>query len=103
MRRLLIAAALLCAAGSSYAELMLKSSDGSQELRLYESVCSHAGTLGHIPEEFRDRFKNARIVDPRGTILFYACYATNEELALVIFEDGDRAVLELSKFKETTI
>jgi hypothetical protein len=88
---------------SASAELMLKSSDGSQELRLYESLCSHGETLSHIPQEFRDRFKNARILDPKGTIEHYGCYATNEELALVIFEDGSRTILELSKFKETTI
>jgi hypothetical protein len=82
---------------------MLKSSDGSQELRLYESLCSHGETLSHIPQEFRDRFKNARILDPKGTILAYGCFASNEELVLVVFEDGSRAMLELSKFRETTI
>lgn len=101
--RKLLCAALLCAAGSSYAELMLKSSDGSQELRLYESICSHGETLSHIPQEFRDRFKNARVLDSKGTIEIYGCYASNEELALVVFEDGSRIVLELSKFRETTI
>lgn len=88
---------------SANAELMLKSSDGSQELRLYESLCSHGETLSHIPEEFRDRFKNARILDPKGTIEHYGCHASNDELVLVIFEDGSRTILELSKFKETII
>jgi hypothetical protein len=82
---------------------MLKSGDGSQELRLYESLCSHGETLSHIPQEFRDRFKNARILDSKGTIVAYGCYASNEELALLVFEDGSRTLLELSKFKETTI
>jgi hypothetical protein len=103
MRRLLIAAALLCAAGSAHAELMLKSGDGSQELRLYDTACSHAGTLGLIPEEYRKHFKNSRVLDSKGTILIYACHAIIDDQVLVMLEDGQHIVLALSKFKESTI
>lgn len=103
MRVALLATFVALFALPAHSELMLKSGDGSQELRLYESLCSHAETLGHIPAEFRDRFKNARILDSKGTIESYGCWASHEELALVIFEDGSRAVLELSKLKESTI
>lgn len=103
MRLALLAAIAACFALPAHSDLMIKSDDGSQELRLYESLCSHAGTLAHIPAEFRDRFKNARIMDPKGTIQHYGCHASNEELVLVVFEDGSRTILELSKFKETTI
>jgi hypothetical protein len=103
--RALILAAAMCSAFASpvQAELMLKSNDGSQELRLYESACSHGRTLGHIPEEYRKHFFNARVLDRRGTIQVYGCWAEVEGTVLLVFEDGQFTQFELSKFKESTI
>lgn len=100
-----IVAALVAAsfAVSANADLVLSSDDGSQELRLYESSCTHGGTLGHIPAEFRDRFSNARLLDRRGTILGYGCWAEVEGTVLIVFEDGAKTTFQLSKFKESTI
>jgi hypothetical protein len=72
-------------------------------LRLYESSCSHGGTLALIPEEYRKHFYNAKVLDRKGTILAFACWAEVEDTVLLIFEDGQRAELQLSKFKNPAI
>jgi hypothetical protein len=103
MRVAVLATFVACFATPVNAELMLKSGDGSQELRLYDTACSHAGTLGLIPEEYRKHFKNSRVLDSKGTILIYACHAIIDDQVLVMLEDGQHIVLALSKFKESTI
>lgn len=100
---LIIGLCLAAVAPTSRADLVLSNDDGSKELRLYESLCTHAGTLGHIPVEFRARFQNARILDRKGTIEAYGCWAEQDENVLIVFEDGTRTDFRLSKFKDPTI
>jgi hypothetical protein len=106
MRRaiaLLLGLCLAAVTPPSRADLVMSNGDGTRELRLYESICSHAGTLTHIPAEFRTRFQNARILDRRGTIEAYGCWAEVEETVLIVFEDGSRTDFKLSKFKDPVI
>lgn len=103
MKSICAALVAACFAVPAHSDLMIKSDDGSQELRLYESACSHGGTLALIPEEYRKHFHNAKVLDRKGTILAFACWAEVEDTVLILFEDGQRAEMQLSKFRESTI
>lgn len=107
MRRivaLVIGLCLAAVAPPSRAELVLHSDDGSQELRLYESRCSHARTLAFIGPDHRATFKNARILDRKGAIAAYACWIEAEPgVVFLWFEDGQSTHFELSKFKDPVI
>lgn len=102
MRYLMIAAAI--AAGPALAgDLVLTNKDIGQELRLYERACSHAETKSKIRDEWRDKFKDARIRKIDGTILWYGCWIEQDGQAYVIFEDGDMLAFPLSAFKDPSI
>lgn len=94
---------MLCFPSEAKADLVLHNDDKTQELRLYASLCTHAGTMAHIPAEFRARFQNARILDPKGTIQAYGCWAEQDEDVLIVFEDGSRTDFRLSKLRESVI
>lgn len=93
------------------ADLVMASGDGVHELRLYESACTHGGTMGHIKARFDKaqpehlaKFRNARILDKRGTIVSYGCWVESDDgAAFVLFEDGSSTEFELSKFSDPTI
>jgi hypothetical protein len=101
MRKFLIAA--LLAAGPSFAgNLVLKNGSGN-ELRLYDTPCSHGETLGILKEEWRTRFKNARVLNSKGFILMYGCWVEQEGSAVVILSDGAAIQLPLSAFTDPMI
>jgi hypothetical protein len=102
--RAFLFALLLIASPAIAGDLVLKSADGSQELRLYESKCSHAGTLAHLKPEHHDKFRNARILDRKGNIENYGCWVeAAPDTAFIIFEDGSYTDFSLSKFKDPTV
>lgn len=114
MRRIVaFALGLLLAALTppSWADLVMKSSDGAAELRLYESTCTHAGTIGHIKARFPAalpehvaKFRNARILDKRGTIESYGCWLESDDGRMfVIFEDGTSTEQPTSRFSDPLI
>jgi hypothetical protein len=107
MRRLFALFLGLClaaVASPARAELLLLSGDGSQELRLYESKCTHAGTLAHIGPDHRANFKNARVLDPKATIIAFGCWIEAEPgVAFVWFENGQSTHFPLAKFKDPTV
>jgi hypothetical protein len=107
MRRIVVLFIGLCLAAvapPSRADLVLHNNDGSQELRLYESRCTHARTLAYIGPDHRTTFKNARILDRKGFIEAYACWIEAEPgIAFVWFEDGQSTHFDLSKFKDPVI
>lgn len=108
---LIIGLCLAAVAPPSRAELVMANSDGTRELRLYESACTHGGTIGHIKAKFPAalpehiaKFKNARIMDRRGTIESYGCWLESDDgRAFVLFEDGSNTEFEMSKFKDPVI
>jgi hypothetical protein len=96
MRALLIAA--LLAAGPAVAERVVR--NGQHELRLLDTACSHAGTLGHIKEEWRAKFKNARLMH-KGKIQHYGCWIlADENTVFIMYEDGDVMEMPPQMFKE---
>src|SRR5688572_10432111 len=103
MRSILAAAALAASFAVSAGDLVLTNKDSGQELRLYERVCSHAGTVGLIAENWRDKFKDAKIRKTDGTVLWYGCWIEQNGNAYVIFEDGDTLAFPLSAFKDPSV
>lgn len=88
----------------SRADLVINNVDGTVQLRLLDSACTHAATLALIKRENRAEFKNARITDRMGTIAHYGCWTeTPDGMAFVVFEDGSSTDLKLSKFKDPVI
>lgn len=85
MRALVLAA--LVAASPAFADQVVR--NGGRELRLQDSSCSHGQTLSNIKPEWRDKFKNARLMKD-GKIEFYGCWILAEDgLIFVLYEDGD--------------
>lgn len=71
--------------------------NGDNEMHLYDGPCVHAGTLGHLQPQWRDKFKKAMATI--GGKIWYACWIEmNAESVFVIFEDGDQFIGELDKF-----
>jgi hypothetical protein len=97
----LVLALLLLALPAVAGDLVLKNKDTGSELRLMDSACTHGETLGHLKEEFRGQFKNARILDKRGFILFYGCWIDHDgETAFVMLQDGGSLGLPLAGFTD---
>jgi hypothetical protein len=99
--RSLICAALLCAAPSFAGDLVARDKDAQAELRLMESKCSHGGTLAQLKEEYRDQFKNARLIV--GKTFIYACWIEKDGTAIVLLEDGTFMPVPMSAFSDPTI
>jgi hypothetical protein len=99
MRTLIVAAIL--AASPAFARVYendtMVAKRGADVIRLWETPCVHAGTLGLIKPEFRERFKKARAMI--GGVDFYACWTMEENAVFVLFEDGDQSVVPVSEFK----
>lgn len=99
MLKILILALLLVFAAdrADAAEMVMRS--GSNELRLYDSPCVHAGTLAQLNPQWRDKFKKASAkVNGQD---FYACWILDEPsgAVFVIFEDGDQGMWPAQAFK----
>jgi hypothetical protein len=86
------------------ADLMVKSQESGIELRLLDAPCTHAQTLAGIKEEWRPKFRNARIMDGRGTILHYGCWVEHDaEIAFIMFDDGSSTGMSLASFRDSSI
>lgn len=104
MLRSLICAALVAAGPALAGDLVLKNKDNGAELRLYETQCSHGETMALLKEEWRAKFKNARVRDERGHILFYGCWILHDEETVVVFlQDGSHIGLSRSAFTDPSI
>jgi hypothetical protein len=98
MRSLWIAALAAGLATPVLAEKVVRS--GSMELRLLDSTCSHAGTLGLIRPEWGPKFKNARLMKD-GKIVHYACWIlADENTVFIMYEDGDYLEIPPHMFNE---
>jgi hypothetical protein len=75
---------LLTAAPAPAADLVMKNKANGAQLRLLDTPCSHGETLAVLKEEWRPKFKNARILDAKGFIQFYGCWIAARR------GDGDR-------------
>lgn len=95
-------AALLCLPAFA-GELMMRNKENGAELRLYESQCSHAQTMALLNEEWRPKFKNARIRDPQGNILYACRLLVDEETVVLFVQDGSFTSLKLSDFSDPNI
>jgi hypothetical protein len=57
-----------------------------------------------LKEEWRPKFKNARIRDAKGFIQFYGCWiAHDEETVIVILQDGATMEFQASAFSDPAI
>lgn len=101
--RFALALALLLAAPAYAGDLVMKIKESGIELRLYDAPCSHGGTLGLLKEEWRGKFRNARILNAKGFIEAYGCWLEKDGTAIVIFDDGSNATLKMSVFSDPTV
>jgi hypothetical protein len=92
----LLLLALACFDAQAY-EMLLR--DGRNVVRLYEGPCVHAGTLGMLKPEMRDRFRKATAIFNGKP--FYACWTYEEDgpKVFLLYEDGDQQRYEPSRFK----
>jgi hypothetical protein len=97
MRRLLIAAALLCAAGSSFANTMV-ARQGSDWVRITDAPCTNENVLSRIAPGAHKQFRAA--TSGISGAPFAACWVPNGGAALLVYEDGDRGIIPLNEFKE---
>jgi hypothetical protein len=95
--RKLICAALLCAAGSSFANTML-ARQGSDWVRVTDKPCTDQRVLSHLAPGAESRFMAASSII--GGAPFAACWTLSGNMALIIFDDGDKGMIPLSEFKE---
>lgn len=104
MKRFLLIVVLLLAALPVMGELVAKNKDTGGTLRLQDSACSHAETLAILREEWRPKFKNARILNSKGFIEFYGCWIEHDgDTAMVILQDGAALAIPLAAFKDPTV
>lgn len=96
MRSLIVAA--ICAASFAVSAGERVAKAGRDEIRLFDSACIHAGTMALIKPEHLKRFKKATA--NIGGQYFYGCWADEEGVAFILFEDGDQVVIPLAAFKE---
>jgi hypothetical protein len=99
MRALILAAAMCSPAFAG--DLVARDKDAGAELRLMESACSHGGTLAILKEEWRAKFKNARMFV--GKEMTYACWVEKDGFAIVLLEDGTFIPVPMSAFSDPTI
>jgi hypothetical protein len=93
-----LALSLLLLAGPALAGQRSLSGSGNT-LRLYDSPCVHAGTLGQIKPEWRDKFQKADLFV--GKQRMYACWFLDEDGDVyVLVEDGSDSYFPWRLFKE---
>ena len=100
-----LALSLILAASPALAgDLVLKNKQTGAQLRLMDTTCSHAETMAHLKEEWRPKFKNARMLDAKGHIQFYGCWIQHDEDTAVIFlQDGGHIGLPLAAFSDPSV
>lgn len=60
--------------------------------------------LAHLKEEWRPKFKNARVLDAKGFIQFHGCWIQDHEEAAVIFlQDRGHIGLPLAAFSDARV
>jgi hypothetical protein len=77
------------------AELIAR--DGDNEVRLFDSPCVHAETLGRLPPPMREKYSKAT-----GRFqgqMFYGCWRLQGNAAVVIWEDGDQGLIPVADLK----
>ena len=95
--RKLIAAILLAASPAFAADVDMVAKNGADVVRLSDSPCVHAGTLGQLQPHWRAKFKKARA--QIGGKDFFACWIADENGVYILFEDGDEARVPMAMFK----
>jgi hypothetical protein len=89
MKRILLSL-VLALPFSAGADLVAR--NGRNELRLIESPCVHGGTLAHLKEEWRPKFKKASATIGGGHV--YACWIdTGDGTYYVLFESGESLLI----------
>lgn len=97
MKRILVGLFLLMVWGAASADLVFK--DGADEVRLFPTACVHGGTIARLPLDWRARFRMAQA--SIGGKHFFACWLDMMNGGyFILFEDGDTAVLPITKFIE---
>lgn len=84
---ILLAFALLLAAGPAGADLVLRSHEAGTQLLLLDAPCDDAATLAALNEQWRPRFKNAQLLR-RGRLLHAGCWIDEEDNVVLVFPDG---------------
>lgn len=98
MRAIIFILAILLAPPLLAATLVLRDDNGNT-VRIYESPCVHAGTLGLIPPDQRKNFQKAEALI--GGQRFYGCWIDDADGdPLVLLEDGRGAAFYRKSFKE---
>lgn len=92
--RALIGAALLCAAGSSFAQTMI-ARQGSDSVRLSQAPC-HAEVAAAVPEAKDWRAALAVV----GGQPYKACWTVRGPVVFMRYEDGDAGAIPVQMFKE---
>lgn len=87
MRKLMLCAALLCAA-PAFADLVAKNKNGD-ELRLFERVCTNPTILAAIKPEFHARFKAGQ-ASIGGQVIALCYIDTNEGYYYIMPEGADQ-------------
>lgn len=97
-------AALAMHPGPVLADLVLKNKENGYELRLLDTPCSHGETLAVLNEEWRPKFKNARILTPKGFIESYGCWIKQgDETIVLILSDGGALAFKADSFTDPAI
>ncbi len=97
MKRILVGIFALLFWGGAMADLVTR--HGANELRLQPTPCVHGGTLGHISEEWRPKFKKATAMI--GSRMIYACWVdTMEGRYIVMFETGETMIFSITDFTD---
>lgn len=86
---------LLAACPIGATELVAR--QGDDEVRLFESPCVHAGTLGLIKPEAREKFKKA--AGRFSGQMFYGCWRPVGDSAVLVWEDGDQGIIPVTELK----
>lgn len=95
---------LLVAANAFSGDLVARNKETGAELRLLDSPCSHGETLGVLREEWRAKFRNARILNGKGFIEAYGCWLKQEDdTIVVILQNGSARVFEAGAFSDPAI
>lgn len=97
MRRFIVAA-LLCAAGSSFAQDSMVARFGSDSVRIYPVACKSKVILGNAPAELREAL--GRAVAWISGKSYEACWTAAMGGVVLFYEDGDQGMVPAQEFKE---
>jgi hypothetical protein len=97
MRLALLAAIAACFALPAQSSTML-ARQGSDWVRVTDKPCTDQRVLSHLAPGAESRFMAASSII--GGAPFAACWTLSGNMALIIFDDGDKGMIPLSAFKE---